>query len=44
MSGQFAFVAAAYGLTIVATIAVTGWSWWTMRAAERRSGDVRGRK
>ncbi len=41
MSAQLAYVAAAYGLTIVATLTVTGWSWWTMRAAERRADEVR---
>lgn len=43
MSGQIAFVAAAYGVTIVATLALIGWSWWAMRAAERRVDDIRRR-
>ena len=30
------FVHAAYGLTIAATLALVGWSWLAMRAAERR--------
>ena len=29
------FVGAAYGITIVATLAVIGWSYAAMRAAER---------
>jgi hypothetical protein len=41
MSGQIGFVVAAYGVTIAATLVVTGWSWWTMRTAERRAEDVR---
>ncbi len=41
MSGQLAYVAAAYGLTSAGTLAVTGWSWWTMRVAERRADEVR---
>ena len=30
------FVNAAYALTIGATLALAGWSWLAMRAAERR--------
>jgi len=30
------FVNAAYALTIGATLALVGWSWLAMRAAERR--------
>ena len=30
------FVHAAYALTIGATLALVGWSWLAMRAAERR--------
>jgi hypothetical protein len=43
MSGQIVFVAAAYGVTIFATLALTGWSWWAMRAAESRAEDIRRR-
>lgn len=43
MSGQIAFVAAAYGVTIFATLALTGWSWWAMCAAESRAEDIRRR-
>jgi len=32
---QWLFVAAAYGVTLGATIALIGWSYVTMRAAER---------
>jgi hypothetical protein len=32
---QWLFVAAAYGLTAAATIALIGWSYAAMRAAER---------
>ena len=32
---HWAFVAAAYGITLAATAALLGWSWWAMRAAER---------
>ena len=35
------FVNAAYAVTIVATLALTGWSWWAMRAAERRRDETR---
>ena len=35
------FVNAAYALTIAATLALAGWSWWAMRAAERRREDGR---
>lgn len=41
MSGQIAFVAAAYGVTIVATLGLTMWSWVTMRAAEARADAIR---
>jgi hypothetical protein len=30
------YVHAAYVLTIGATLALIAWSWWAMRAAERR--------
>jgi hypothetical protein len=29
------FIIAAYGLTALVTIGVTGWAWWAMRNAER---------
>ena len=35
------FVNAAYGLTIGATLALVAWSWWAMRAAERRREEGR---
>ncbi len=35
------FVNAAYALTIAATLALAGWSWWAMRAAERRREEGR---
>jgi hypothetical protein len=35
------FVHAAYALTIGATVALVGWSWLTMRAAERRRKEGR---
>ena len=35
------FVNAAYVLTIGATLALAGWSWRAMRAAERRKGERR---
>jgi hypothetical protein len=33
---QGTFVIAAYALTVAATLALAGWSWLTMRLAERR--------
>ena len=35
------FVDAAYLLTIGATLALAGWSWLAMRAAERRRDETR---
>ena len=35
------FVNAAYAITIVATLALVAWSWWAMRAAERRRDETR---
>ena len=32
---QWAFVYAAYALTLGATAALAGWSWFAMRGAER---------
>ena len=39
--GQWAFVAAAYGLTVVLTGAVLWFSWRAMAKAERRSDALR---
>lgn len=30
----WSYVAAAYGITLAATAALTFWSWWAMRRAE----------
>ena len=38
---QWTFVYAAYALTILGTLAVLGWSWLAMRAAEKRREDSR---
>ena len=35
------FVNAAYALTIGASLVLVAWSWWTMRAAERRREEGR---
>lgn len=35
------YVNAAYALTISATLALVAWSWWAMRAAERRREKAR---
>ncbi len=35
------FVNAAYALAIGATLALVAWSWWSMRAAERRRDETR---
>ena len=35
------FVNAAYALAIGATLALSAWSWWAMRAAERRRDETR---
>ena len=40
---QWTFVLAAYAVTIVATLALVGWSWLAMRAAGRRRDEGRGR-
>jgi len=39
--GQWAFVAAAYGLTVVLTGAVLWTSWRAMKKAEKRSNALR---
>ncbi len=38
---QWTFVLAAYAVTVLATLALVGWSWLAMRAAERRRGKAR---
>ena len=35
------FIAGAYALTILATVAVTGWSWSAMRRAERDADKLK---
>ena len=35
------FVYAAYALAIGATLILVAWSWWSMRAAERRRDEGR---
>ena len=35
------FVGAAYAMTIAVTLALVGWSWLAMRAAERRREETR---
>lgn len=37
------FVIAAYALGIGGTLALVAWSWWAMRAAERRREEARKR-
>jgi hypothetical protein len=37
------FVIAAYALGIGATLALVAWSWWAMRAAERRREEAKAR-
>ena len=39
---QWTFVVAAYAVTIAGTLALIGWSWLTMRAAERGRDAGRG--
>ena len=41
---QWDFVVAAYAIGIGGTLALTGWVWAAMRAAERRRDDARGRR
>ena len=38
---QWTFVYAAYAVTIIGTLLVLGWSWLSMRAAEKRREDSR---
>ena len=40
---QWTFVVAAYAVTIAATLALVGWSWLAMRAAEGRRDAGRGK-
>lgn len=39
---QWLFVYAAYGVAVLGTLALTGWSWLAMRAAEKRRERSRG--
>lgn len=38
---QWNFVMASYAIGILGTLAMVGWSWFGMRAAERRRDKVR---
>ena len=38
---QWAFVIAAYAVTIACVVCLTAWSWLAMRRAERRRGEGR---
>ena len=38
---QWTFVYAAYAVTIIGTLLVLGWSWLSMKAAEKRREDSR---
>ena len=38
---QWTFVYAAYAVTTIGTLLVLGWSWLSMKAAERRREDSR---
>lgn len=38
---QWPYVLAAYALTVAATLLLVGWSWLSMRRAERRREDAR---
>ncbi|MFC4255135.1 hypothetical protein ACFOWT_06900 [Croceibacterium xixiisoli] len=40
---QWNFVIAAYAVTIIGTLAMVGWSWLSMRRAERQREKARGR-
>jgi hypothetical protein len=35
------FILAAYGLTLIATLSVVGWSWSAMRKAEAEADNLR---
>ncbi len=38
---QMSFVVAAYAVTIVATLALAGWSWLAMRRAEAKRDEAK---
>jgi hypothetical protein len=38
---QWTFVVAAYGVGVIGTLAMIGWSWLAMLAAERRREETR---
>ena len=38
---QWTFVYVAYAVTIIGTLLVLGWSWLSMKAAEKRREDSR---
>lgn len=38
---QWNFVVAAYAVTIIATLALVGWSWIAMKSAERKRDESR---
>lgn len=40
---QWNFVIAAYGVTIIGTLVLLGWSWLSMRSAERQREEARRR-
>ena len=37
---DWAFVTAAYAITLGATAALLGWAWLSMRGAERRADEI----
>jgi hypothetical protein len=41
---QWAFVIAAYGVTLVATIALVAWAYWSMRMAEAEAEALKRRQ
>ena len=38
---QWDYVLAAYAVTIIAMLALMGWSWYSMRRAEKRREELR---
>lgn len=40
---QWSFVIAAYALGVAGTVLLTGWSWLSMRRAERQRDEVKRR-
>lgn len=40
---QWLYVYAAYGIVLVATLGMVGWSWASMRRAEKKRDKVRGK-